>query len=239
MKKSNAKRLAVFLQLGTGALCAAWVGAVLAFLLVNGNPRERLSTEIRHAQHNQSQFVFADLDGDQKPDLALVEMQGQSLETTNYSIRLQFSRGMESAIGVRAPFGGLRVAARDVNGDDNLDLILTSNLDSSFIEVLLNDGHGNFSVASADVVEKGAQSENAMRGPVAPQAERASLALARSSMEEGLRAESGCLRISSSTRTEHGVVEPVLQCRFSLQPGRSPPQSSPSHHSLTQPLYIL
>jgi hypothetical protein len=239
MNKSNAKRLAVFLQLGIGVLCVAWVGAVLAFLLLNGNPREHLSTEIRHARHNQSQFVFADLDGDQKPDLALVEMQGQSSQSTNYSIRLQFSRGMEFAIGVRAPFGGLRVAARDVNGDDNLDLILTSNLDSSFIEVLLNDGHGNFSVASAEVLEKEGQSEHGVQGPAAPQADQASLALARSSMEEGLATESNCLPITSSSRAEHRAVEPVLQCQLFVQPGRSPPQSSLSHHSLTQPLYIL
>jgi hypothetical protein len=157
--------------------------------------------------------------------LALVELQSQSSQATNYSIRLQFSRGMESAIGIRAPFGGLRVAARDVNGDDNLDLILTSNLDSSFVEVLLNDGHGNFTVASADVLEKEAQSENAMKGPGAPQADRASFVLARSSMEEGLATESSCLPITSSSRTENGEVEPVLQCQLFLRPSRSPPRS--------------
>jgi hypothetical protein len=150
-------------------------------------------------------------------------MRGQSPEATDYSIRLQFSRGMEFAIGVRAPFGGLRVAARDVNGDDNLDLILTSDLDASFIEVLLNDGHGNFSVASADIVEKEGQKENALKGPAGPQADRASFALVRSSMEEGIATEGGNLLSVSSRATTHAAIEPVRQCPLVRKPGRSPP----------------
>jgi len=131
------------------------------------------------------QFVIADLDGDRKPDLALVELGSQRSAKTNYSIRFRFSAGAESAIGVSAPFGGLRVAARDVNGDDNIDLIVTSNLDESFIEVLLNDGHGNFSVAAPGTyAELENESPVLLNGPAGPLADRTTLASLRSSFGE-------------------------------------------------------
>ena len=95
------------------------------------------------------QFAFADLDGDRKPDLALVEVESERASSTNYAIRLQFSGGPGSSIGVRAPSGGLRLAVRDVNGDDSLDLILTSAIDRHVIQVLVNDGHGQFAAAEA------------------------------------------------------------------------------------------
>ena len=127
-------------------------------------------------------FVIADLDGDRQPDLALVETGSPRSANTNYSIRLQFSTGPESAIGVIAPFGGLRVAARDVNGDDKLDLIVTSNLDAHFIEVLLNDGHGNFSKA-AQGAYPGLENEPTavLNGPAGAMADQTTLASWRSS----------------------------------------------------------
>ena len=90
------------------------------------------------------QFAFADLDGDRKPDMASVEIQDEQVGSTDYAIRLQFAGGTGSYIGVKGPFGGLRLAVRDVNGDDSLDLILTSTMDRHVLRVLLNDGHGNF-----------------------------------------------------------------------------------------------
>jgi hypothetical protein len=129
-------------------VCLFWLAAV--FTLPHGVSRsQRISTQPRSSVIPVSHFVFADLDGDQQPDLALVETQSQHSSRTNYSIRLKFSHGAESAIPVDGPVGGLRLAARDVNGDDNLDLVVTANLDGGFVEVLLNDGSGNFTVASS------------------------------------------------------------------------------------------
>src|SRR5579863_5000175 len=64
-------------------------------------------------------FAIADFDGDQKPDLATVEIQnGMSASTTQYSIRFRLSVGTAQSFGVSAPAGGLQIVARDVNGDD-------------------------------------------------------------------------------------------------------------------------
>lgn len=96
------------------------------------------------------QFAIADLDGDRGPDMASVEMEKQQASWASYAIRLQFNAGADSYIGVKGPLGGVRLAVRDVNGDDSLDLVLTSVVDRRVIQVLLNDGHGNFSPAEPD-----------------------------------------------------------------------------------------
>ena len=97
-----------------------------------------------------TQFAIADLDGDRKPDMASVEVETQQASWTSYAIRLQFSAGADAYIGVKGLFGGVRLAVRDVNGDDRLDLVLTSVIDRRVVQVLLNDGHGNFSPAEPD-----------------------------------------------------------------------------------------
>jgi hypothetical protein len=135
--------------------------------------------------HKGSRFVFADLDGDRIPDLALVETQRQRWTNTDYAIRVRLSAGAESAIGLIGPSGGLRVAVRDVNGDSNLDLIVTAELDAGFIKVLLNDGHGNFSVvAPTDFLRRENEIQVAVRTPADEQPEHGMVASICSSRGE-------------------------------------------------------
>jgi hypothetical protein len=95
-----------------------------------------------------SNFAIADFDGDRKPDLATVEVQkGNSSSTTRYSIRLQLTAGVVQVFGVIAPAGGLQIVARDVNGDDALDVLVSTAWLHKQVAVLLNDGHGKFTLA--------------------------------------------------------------------------------------------
>jgi hypothetical protein len=94
-----------------------------------------------------ARFTIADFDGDQKPDLAMVDMGRSNGSATSYSIHLQLSLGPESVIGITAPVGGLQILSRDVNGDRNVDLVVRTSLESNLVAVLLNDGHGKFTVA--------------------------------------------------------------------------------------------
>jgi hypothetical protein len=92
-------------------------------------------------------FAIADFDGDWKPDLALVEATSLHRLQSDYAIHFLFSAGPELSVFVSAPTGGLRVAARDVNGDDLPDLVVSSALDERVVAILLNRGHGQFSEA--------------------------------------------------------------------------------------------
>ncbi|MGB7284963.1 MAG: VCBS repeat-containing protein [Candidatus Acidiferrum sp.] len=96
-------------------------------------------------------FAIADFDGDCKPDFATVESQdGGSSRTTRYSIRFRLTAGPAQSFGVSAPAGGLQIVARDVNGDDALDLLVSTAWLHQQVAVLLNDGHGNFTLAKAN-----------------------------------------------------------------------------------------
>jgi hypothetical protein len=91
-------------------------------------------------------FAIADFDGDSQPDVATVQAGEAGGSETRYWIRFQLSTGSHRAIGVRAPVGGLQIAPRDVNGDNILDLVVTTAWLNRPVAVLLNDGYGNFTL---------------------------------------------------------------------------------------------
>jgi hypothetical protein len=106
-------------------------------------------TTFGEVDHAGDSFVIADFDGDEKPDFATVKLDRSNSRTTNYSIHFQLSEGLQPAIGITARTGGLQLFWRDVNGDDALDLVVRTSLDSNLVAVLLNDGHGKFTQAAA------------------------------------------------------------------------------------------
>jgi hypothetical protein len=121
---------------------------LLVGLLAREFPGDRLEAAAKRSAL-PARFTIADFDGDQKPDLATVKVDQSNGRATSYSIHLQLSVGPESVIGITAPVGGLQIVSRDVNGDRNMDLVVRTSLESNFVAVLLNDGHGKFTMAQA------------------------------------------------------------------------------------------
>jgi hypothetical protein len=222
MTNSTRARFGFPIQIGLICLFAA----VIFPLAHRGS--DLLSPIIRPSRHIGAHFVFADLDGDRIPDLAQVESQNPRSANTNYSIHVKLSAGVESAIGVNGPMGGLRVAARDVNGDDNLDLVVTSDLDSSFVEVFLNDGHGNFAAApSANLTTLENVSDVVLETPSGPRRDRVTLASARTSLDEVLIKNPYIHDlVSSCGNRARRHNQPLLQREGLPHLGRSPPASA-------------
>ncbi len=139
-------------------------------------------------------FAIADFDGDLKPDLATVQVEQDAARGTHYSIRLQLSAGEESAIAITGPLGGLQLEPRDVNGDDALDLIVTTAMASRFVAILINDGHGKFRLAR-DGEFPGIEKDQGVRLGVAqiPAEEHATLQLPRSTFGIEELTESGAV----------------------------------------------
>jgi hypothetical protein len=92
-----------------------------------------------------SRFAIGDFDGDSRPDLATVQS-GLDRSGTRYWISLEFGTGSRDSIGLIAPSGGLHITSRDVNGDHFLDLVVSTAWQHHPVAVLLNDGHGNFTL---------------------------------------------------------------------------------------------
>jgi hypothetical protein len=213
------KHVVLVVQLALlGLVC---FGIALVFGTLNshmaGNARAGCASGGEH-------FVFADLDGDRQPDMALVEMQSQRFANANYSIRVRLSAGEEWAIGVNGPAGGLRLVARDVNGDDTIDLVVTSNVDGSFIEVLLNDGHGNFRVATPDEFPRlEGVADVALHAPGAWQIDQSSIESVRSAFDMKIAPADEFDTVFSSGSRPPSVLGAALQGTSALRLSRSPP----------------
>lgn len=89
-------------------------------------------------------FAVADFDGDHLPDLVGVQDGQSGVSRTNYWIQLQLSASGPQTISIVAPVGGLQITARDVNGDQIPDLILTTTWLRQPVAIFINDGHGAF-----------------------------------------------------------------------------------------------
>lgn len=90
-------------------------------------------------------FAVADFDGDHRPDLASIQSgQTNSSSTNDYWVQLRLSGSGPNSFRLTAPKGGLLIEARDVNGDQAVDLILSTAWLRQPVAILLNDGHGSF-----------------------------------------------------------------------------------------------
>lgn len=140
-------KVSVFAAAG---LFLTWIGCAIAGLVAAPELTENGSGLNLY----RAPFTVADLDGDQMPDLALVQIVGYGSAKNNYSIRFEFSGRAGAAVGIEAPFGGLRIDSRDVNGDHRNDLILSTLAESEVVAVLVNEGGGNFVVAKPSLFPK-------------------------------------------------------------------------------------
>jgi hypothetical protein len=145
-------------QLHKGLCPAKAIGrtfAILCVFIAAGGRTLASESSIQNSPNSSPRFnavfAIADFDGDRKPDLATVEIQNSaSSSTTYYSIRFRLTAGAAQSFGISAPAGGLQIVARDVNGDSSLDLLVTTAWLHQQVAVLLNDGHGNFTLAKPD-----------------------------------------------------------------------------------------
>src|SRR5712692_8148291 len=92
-------------------------------------------------------FAIADFDGDKRLDLANVQGAQLGSASTTYSMQFHLTASGRQVIQLIAPPGGLAIEVRDVNGDNAVDLVITTAWLRQPIAIFLNQGHGSFSRA--------------------------------------------------------------------------------------------
>jgi hypothetical protein len=125
------------------ALSCAFLLFLFGFASASAAGEDTRSAAAAPAPSGQ-QLAISDFDGDLNPDLASVQAGLTTSGSTDYWIQLQLSAAGRQSIRLVAPAGGLLIEARDVNGDQAVDLILLTSLKQP-VAIFLNDGHGSFS----------------------------------------------------------------------------------------------
>ena len=93
-------------------------------------------------------FAIADFDGDRRPDFANIQAGQNRSGSSDYSIQIYLSQVERQSIDLVAPLGGLRIEARDVDGDHSIDLVVSTAWRKQPVAIFLNNGHGTFSRAA-------------------------------------------------------------------------------------------
>jgi hypothetical protein len=86
-----------------------------------------------------------DFDGDRRADFAVAQPQGLVNGAYRYRVEVLLSAQPATAFEIDwgAP-GGLHISTRDVDGDLDLDLVITSEFGRQPVGVWINDGNGRF-----------------------------------------------------------------------------------------------
>jgi len=94
--------------------------------------------------------AFGDFDGDQIPDVASGTNLGRTEQGYAYRVDLDLTNSRSQPFRVfSCEPNGLDIRAIDVDGDHDLDLVITSRLLQQPVGVWLNDGRGNFTPGSS------------------------------------------------------------------------------------------
>jgi hypothetical protein len=110
-------------------------------------PRTTIALEAGHEVGVVPQLAIEDFDGDSRPDIATVSDCANGAANNHYRITFQLSGGGSQNIDLTAPVGGLDLSSRDVNGDDFLDVVVTTAGTNRPVAVLVNDGAGTFTAS--------------------------------------------------------------------------------------------
>jgi hypothetical protein len=96
--------------------------------------------------------ALGDFDGDQRADVALVEPEGVFNGAYRYRVDVHLSTDLHTTFDVDSgAAGGLHIIARDVDGDLDLDLVISSEFGREPIGIWINDGHGAFTKGQAEI----------------------------------------------------------------------------------------
>src|SRR5579883_592819 len=125
--KDSAARALFTKATGTGVLLLVFFLPLVVAVPRKGSARSERPRNNHSGQATaSSSFAIEDFDGDHHPDIADVQTAQTSVANSSYLVQVRLSANGQRSLQVQAPSGGLLIEARDVNGDDAVDLVLTT-----------------------------------------------------------------------------------------------------------------
>lgn len=94
-------------------------------------------------------WTVADFDGDGKLDLLTSFPVRSASGTYLHDLFLRFDSNAETHLRVVSDSGRINLTAWDVDGDKDLDVLVTSTISNRLLSVWINDGNGNFTLGEA------------------------------------------------------------------------------------------
>jgi hypothetical protein len=171
--------------------------------------------------------AIADFDGDRKPDIAMVQAGELSSSVVRYWIRFQLSAAANPQdVGITASVGGLQITPRDVNGDNILDLVVTTSWLNEPVVVLLNDGHGKFTVSDPTVFPAAMWRVDASWYPAVTQIKDAAALLTRPLYGQRSEAKGEVLGLPPRQSVEIGRCGSAFSLPLFSVLGRAPPATN-------------
>ena len=201
------------------SLCLLVLGSLAVGVLVASEVQRASAT----AKSAGLSTAIADFDGDLRPDLASVQGGSGDAYRATYWIQFQLTSVGRQSIRVVAPSGGLQIAARDVNGDHAIDLVVTTAVLGEPVAVFLNDGHGGFSQAD-QAAFPGAFGNSETNFASTPHSQ-AQVAALPSSFRTGMSSESKPLPRMNLDLS--GIAISILGSPFDRPPCRHPGRAPP------------
>lgn len=121
--------------------------------LPGGNHEDSFAYRSGFATAMPGTAVVADLDGDSRTDIAFAKPQGLVNGVYHYQVEVFFSAQPRTTFEVESGpgGGGLHISPRDVDGDKDLDLVITTGFGREPVGVWINDGHGGFTQGDAAI----------------------------------------------------------------------------------------
>jgi hypothetical protein len=132
------------------AVCALSV-ATGAFVCEAGGPAISRAAAARFGFALHGFPGIGDFDGDNRADIVYASPQGRVNGTYRYHVEVHLSAQSGATFDVNSgAAGGLNISTRDIDGDHDLDLVITSAFGGERVGVWINDGHGGFTQGVAE-----------------------------------------------------------------------------------------